>query len=255
VAKTKTRTYVVLSDLQIPFADNKAVGLALDFIDSIKPDGVVLAGDIVDCYSLSTFDKRPITKATLEDEIRLARDLMARLKKIKEKVWLGGNHEFRLERHLAANPNLWQPLDAASRKRISEALSFPVVFGLADFGFKWLPYGDVHKLGRLTVTHGNQVRQDSGQSAKAHFLKYGVSVLHGHTHRLGVYYRTNSTGVHGAWENGCLCSTNPEYVQQPDWQQGWSVVHVGKSGLYNVQQVAVLPGYQIFFGTKNYKAA
>jgi len=45
-AVNKSKTYVVLSDLQIPFEDKSALNLALDFIDSIRPQGVVLAGDI-----------------------------------------------------------------------------------------------------------------------------------------------------------------------------------------------------------------
>jgi hypothetical protein len=38
-----SRTYVVLSDLQIPFQDQKAVDLVLDFIAALKPKGVVLS--------------------------------------------------------------------------------------------------------------------------------------------------------------------------------------------------------------------
>ncbi len=249
----KPKTYVVLSDIQFPFHDPKALNLALAFIDDLKPHGVVLAGDIADCYSLSSFDKSPLTAASLELEIQLTRGLMERLSKVtRERVFLGGNHEARLTAHLWRNPQLWRELDPASRKRIAKALDFPTVFGLADYGFSWRPYGGVYKLGKLTVTHGSIVRQDSGASAKAHLLKYGGSVLHGHTHRGGSYFRRNGTGVFVAYENFCLCKLSPEYAQMPDWSQGFSVVHVGKNGLFNVQQIPILPGYQLFYGDRHF---
>lgn len=85
------KTYVVLSDIQAPFHDPKALELALAFVEGTKPTGVVLAGDIADCYSLSSFDKSPLTSATLDLEISLTRDLMAGLAKVaKDRVFLGG---------------------------------------------------------------------------------------------------------------------------------------------------------------------
>jgi metallophosphoesterase superfamily enzyme len=237
-----TRTYVILSDLQIPFEDTKAVELALDFIADIKPHGVVLNGDVVDCYSLSDFDKDPLQKTTLANEIEMAGRLMARLVKVPEKWWLLGNHEDRLRRALWRNPAFAD---------IKE-LAFPQLFHLADYGFQSMDYGEVLKLGHLSVTHGDLVRAGSGATARAHLDRFGSSVLVGHTHRLAAVYRTNGTGVHGAYENGSLCSQHPEYIKRPDWQLGWSVVHVGKGGLFTVQQIAVLAGYQFFYGPHHY---
>ena len=70
----------------------------------------------------------------------------------------------------------------------------------------------------------------------------------GHTHRLGIYYRRNRGGVHAAYENGCLCSLEPEYAQYPDWQQGFSVVHVDKGGFFNVQQIPIIGRKTFLYG-------
>lgn len=237
-----TQTWIVLSDFQIPFHDVDAVKLTLAFASELKPYGVILNGDVVDCYSLSDFDKNPLQKASLQTEIELAGKLMGQFQHVKERIWLGGNHEDRLRRVIWRNPAF------AGLKE----LEFPQLFHLADYGFKWKEYGDVHRLGKLSVTHGDTVRASSGATARAHFEKFGGSVLHGHTHRLGAYYRTNGTGTHGAWENGCLCRLDPEYVKRPDWQQGFSVVHVGAGGAFNVQQVPILPGYGLFYGDRRF---
>mgnify|MGYP001563937148 FL=1 len=233
------KTWVILNDLQIPFQDRPVLDLVLNFIDDLKPHGVILNGDVVDCYSLSTFDKNPLQDAGLDREIRESSTLLARLAKVtKERWWLGGNHEDRLRRVLWDSPKF---------ARI-KALQFPELFHVAEHGFRWKPYGGILWLGKLLVTHGSLVLKHSGWTGRAHFDKYGNSVIIGHTHRLGVYYRTNAKGVHAAWENGCLCKLTPEYVQYPDWQQGFSVVHVGDGGFFSVQQIPILKRSRFFYG-------
>ena len=233
------KTWVVINDIQIPFQNKRVLDLVLDFVDDLKPHGVILNGDVVDCYSLSTFDKNPLQDAGLEREIRESSTLLGRLaRSTKERWWLGGNHEDRLRRGLWESPKFAR----------LHALQFPELFRVTAHGFKWKPYGGVVWLGKLLVTHGSLVLKHSGWTGRAHFEKYGNSVLIGHTHRLGVYYRTNAKGVRAAWENGCLCSLKPEYVQYPDWQNGFSIVHVGDRGFFNVQQIPILPGNRFFYG-------
>lgn len=215
------------------------VRLVTDFIRDLKPDGIVLNGDIVDCYAISDFSKDPenVKKWGLSREITEAGYLMTLFRDIPVKWWIGGNHEDRWRRVQWQHPNLKGMLK-----------SFPEAFHMNDYGFKWKPYGGTLMLGKLLVTHGSLVMKHSGWTARAEFDKYGSSVLHGHTHRLGVYYRTNARGVHGGYENGCLCRMHPEYVQYPDWQQGFSIVHVDDSGWFNVQQIPVLKRRTFFYG-------
>jgi predicted phosphodiesterase len=238
------QTWVVMNDLQIPFQDPKAVALVLDFVKDLKPHGVILNGDVVDCYALSTFDKNPLTPATLALEITLAGNLMTALAPYtKERHWLGGNHEDRLRRFLWSKAPMFQGLGD---------LEFRNLFHLVEHGFQWAPYGDIHHLGKLAVTHGSIVRQHSGLSARAHYDKYGQSVLVGHTHRLGAYYHSNLAGVHGAWENGCLCLLTPEYAQHPDWQLGFSVVHVESNGQFQVELIPVIRSEALIYGGRRY---
>ena len=241
------QTWVVLSDLQIPFQDKPVLDLVFKFMRDLRPYGVVLNGDVVDCYELSEFDKNPLKDAGLDREIREAGNVMDQIKDmgVKRRVWLGGNHEDRLRRVLWKNPKF---------ARIA-ALQFPKLFDLDKYGFEWRPYGAVLNLGRLVVTHGSTVRQHSGWTARAHFEKFGGSVLVGHTHRLGTYYRSNARGMHASFENGCLCRLNPEYVQFPDWQQGFSVVHVDteNTGFFSVQQIPIIRRRMLFYGQRRFE--
>jgi hypothetical protein len=97
-----------------------------------------------------------------------------------------------------------------------------------EYGFSYHAYGDRAYLadGNLVVTHGKFVSRHSAASAKRTFEWLGKSCITGHTHRLGSYFVTLDGIEYGAWEGGCLCQTEPEYDDAPNWQQGFTVVHV-----------------------------
>lgn len=72
----------------------------------------------------------------------------------------------------------------------------------------------------LQVEHGDRVSRHSAATAKTMLEARGVSGVSGHTHRAGVHFRTDETGMKAWWELGCLCGLNPEYlVSRPNWQQ------------------------------------
>ena len=241
IAKAK-ETWVILNDIQIPFQDRKCLDLVLDFIDQLEPDGVILNGDIVDCYSLSSFNKDPHTRATLDKEIGQSKELMERLEVIPHKIWQGGNHEDRLRRMLWAKaPGL-----------VSKYTSFQALFQLQDHGFVWKEYGDYTMLGKLMVTHGDLVNKHSAYTAKNNFDKHGTSVIVGHTHRMGTFYKTDRNGTHVSYENGCLCRMDPEYVSNPNWQHAFAVVHVAKGGMFNIQSIPILNSKLFFYGSEVY---
>ncbi len=228
----KKKTWVVLNDTQIPFEDKRVLwDLVVPFVRDLKPYGVVLNGDIVDCYEISDYDKDPQHRGmTLRRERAGAERLMTALPGATEKWWLGGNHEDRFRRLL------WR-----QAPQLAHDMAFEKFFHLADHGFQWKPYGEQLWLGKLLVTHGFLVAQASGVSAKRHFERLGTSVLIGHTHRLGQYHKRNQGGDHAAYENGCLCRLDGlGYAQYPDWQQGFSVVDVFEKGYFNVQQIRVV---------------
>lgn len=240
------KTYAILSDIQIPYQDKPVLDLVLRFLRDIEPDGVVLNGDICDMYSISTFNKNPVSTPSLNREIAEVGWLMSTLSaipSIKEKWFTGGNHEDRLRRYI------WQ--NASAFGSVAK-LSFPQLFGLDEYGFKWRPYGGHVMLGKLMVTHGSLIRKHAGETARAHFEKYGTSVLVGHSHRLGAYHHRNVRGAHGAYEAGCLCRLDPEYEQHPNWTQGMAVVHVDKGGWFSVQLVPVLDRRTIIYGAQRW---
>ena len=239
----KLPSWAVLSDIQIPYQDRRVLAGVVDFIKWLKPYGIILNGDIVDMEPFSTFDKDPRAhriQKEIDEAIKLMQDL--RESGAKELYWLGGNHEDRLRRYI------WRCAAALP----VDAVDFPTMFKIAENGFVWKPYGRKVRLGKLIVTHGDIVRAHSAYSAKAMFEKYGSSVLFGHTHRKGAYWRTDDNGDHISCESGCLCKRDMSYTLDPNWQQGFSVVHVGAGGLFNIQMITILRGKSLFFGAERF---
>jgi len=238
-----TSTGFVCGDWQVPFHDEQALGLALDFCKRLQPDWIDLEGDIIDFYQLSRFDKNPGRVETLQTDINILKELITRLRSDNPKARIyyhWGNHEDRLRRLLWREAKGLASLDC---------LKIEKLLGLSEIDIKWLP--EWRKEGDLYLMHGNIVRKESGYSAKAMYDKYGASIIHGHTHRDGKYTKRTLDGNKCVWENYCLCRLDPEYDPFPNWTQGFSkVTMIGRRPF--VEQIPIIGGKYIYEG-KLYK--
>ena len=96
-------TVVVLSDVHIPFQDDKAVSAALNYIECSAPEVVVLNGDIMDFYMLSRFTKGEGRNPM--EEIEMCRKFMSDVREAAPNAtiyYVVGNHENRLEKNILA---------------------------------------------------------------------------------------------------------------------------------------------------------
>ena len=220
----------ILNDIQLGFEEPPVLKLALKFLKWFQPHWIDLDGDIQDCYSFSRYDKDPLIIKKAEEEVELSRWLYKELKKITPHIEQEeGNHERRFTKLIHTQA----PALAGLR-----GVTFEDIFGLHDCKIKYRREGRFY--GRLYVTHGSIVRKHSAYTAKAHFDKYGVSVIHGHTHRGGSYMHTNLGGAYEAYENFCLCTFNMPYLDSPpDWQHGFSVVYVDNDGSVDIDQIRI----------------
>lgn len=248
-------TYAVINDVHIPNADSKVLELCLSFLKrkEIKIDEIILNGDIVDCNILSVFDRSPYSPSSIDLEIEELEKFIKELQKITPKItYISGNHEDRVRRYIWKNEAIHK-LGQDRGIQVSK-LSFDTLYGLDKLGVKYLDYGDGVWLGKLWCTHGDVIRKHAGYGARGMFEKQGVSTISGHSHRVGRYSHTNRGGSYASWENGCLCSLNPEYLKGvPDWQQAFAIVHVSdKTKMFNVQQIDILNRSSLWYGGKEY---
>ena len=204
--------FVVISDIHFPYQDDKALKAVYKFLKQRPVDTIILNGDILDFYDVSSFDKDPDRINSLQEEINMAEKFFKKLRTIKPDariVFIKGNHSSRLERYLKKHPELYS----------LDALKLPNLLGLKKYNIEYSDKGI--KLGSLKIIHGTIVKKFSGYTARAEMEKNDCSGISGHTHRLAVYYkRTPSRDLMWA-ESGCLCDLNPEYIDNPSWNQGF----------------------------------
>lgn len=240
-------TAVVISDLHYPFHLEPALTNVYKLVEDLQPDTLVLNGDILDCYAISSFESDP-RKPLLADEINGAKAIIQKLRNLAPNAkmhFIEGNHEDRLGRLVSNNPGLYG----------LEVLTWPRLLGLPEMEIKYTGYKDhiiIHN--DICITHGHRVSKHSGYSAKAHLLDYGyTNVLHGHTHRMGNYNLTGVSGTRRAYEIGGLYDrSQADYVVNPNWQNGFAVIRSIR-GHHQVDLIEIHPDNGTFiFGNRVY---
>ena len=239
---------VVMSDLHIPFHDKKSVALVLSFVKKFRPDVMFLNGDIIDCFNISAYTKHPATKESLRDEIDETRVFLADCRKAvgddARIIYVQGNHEYRLQRFLAQKARELFELEGLT---LAEQLHFK------DLGIQsvegrnkenYVQYGNVF------VGHWDKANKWAGYTAKGLVEDKGVSIIQGHTHKVGMHTRRRMDGTTliGV-EYGCLCDLNPQWINTPAWTQGICVLYKNrKTNVCHVQVVQILDHEFVFDG-------
>lgn len=215
---------VVVSDMQIPYQDEKTIAAVDRFMDDYEPNVIVADGDIYDFYGLSQFSHNPSHESDIQNELDIGGALFGRWSKRfpkAEKVLVTGNHEDRLRKYIWDHPGF-----ASLRALSMEALMS------VNGTWKVLEYGSQAKIGDTLIVHGDKVRSKAGQSAWATFDSLGMSVIMGHTHRASMASHRNARGQHLMIENGCLCRLDPEYGAFPNWTQAFSYGYVNNGSVH-----------------------
>ena len=208
-----------ISDMHIPFQDDVTLRNIFDCLVNHQPKNLMLVGDILDCYSISRFSKRPDRMRNLQDEIDIFYRTMKELKKYLPNTSIKyclGNHEARLEKIVLDNPGLFG-LKNLKPEKLFRLTELDIEFQKTKFVVDGFIY-----------YHGDRCRNAAGYTAKAEYEDHRMQDgLSGHVHRLSNYYSSYAKTVGQWYENGCTCLLEPDYLNDPDkanWQQGFTVI-------------------------------
>jgi hypothetical protein len=230
---------VSLNDVHCPFQDSLAVDVAIKFCGFIQPD-IIILHEWHDFYNLSRFDKDPLREESLQYEIDEVKKYFWAIRKLCPKsriILLNSNHLDRLKKYCWRQAQALSSLNVLKIEKLLELSEFKIEY-MEDF---------THE--NFLFTHGNIVRKDSGMTARTELQREGVSGCSGHTHRLGVHYKTLRGGSYVWLESGCLCKLNPEYIEgTADWQQGISLISFKPNSDHFYAQVLPIINYQILWG-------
>lgn len=233
-------------DFHCPYQDNDAMALAEELVYDIQPDIIVYNGDLGDFYQVSKFDKNPQRIPELQADINAAKAILRR-HKIRypntERKLIGGTHEVRFQKFL------W-----TSAKELAglSCLTIPELFNLSEYGIEYIPFEQGLMINDVfLVLHGDIASIHSSYTAKRLYEKHGGCGMCNHTHRGGAYFKRDRFGTWGWWENFCMCHLNPDWIKNPNWQQGLSLIHfLGKR--FWVEQIPIIDN-SLMYGGKVYK--
>jgi len=277
-------TSIAFSDIHFRFEDFVALNVTLDFTEELQPDNIFINGDVPDFPDISKFSNTPLdtlTDADLADLTGLVLEsrrqgkskkyIKPRLQRDFERIyeffkdlrrrcpkarfyWIYGNHDHRLQSYVQAGaPQLsgvrrpGDKGDILALSEITKVSEFGVETVYSDKNESSMAYGD------LLIGHFYKVSVKSGATARGLMNQKHKSLLQPHVHRMGACYKTKSDGtVLVGVEMGCLCRLDPDWMENPNWQHGFVVIHKKKnSKRFYLQPIQIIDG-AFLFGGKRY---
>ncbi len=226
---------LVISDLHMPYHDEKAVETALKFGLEKKVNTIIINGDLLDFYKLSRFEKDP-RKRDISYEIDCAKMFLTRLRQLFPTaliVYYLGNHDLWYKRYLYAK--------APELLGIAE-VELNYILGLNDLNIIYLDNSRGITLGDLNIRHGHEFFGSGGvHPARTYYLKAKGNILVGHVHRTS-FYQTNDIKrkIHGGWSTGCLSDLSPDYNINSDYNHGCAYIETQKDGSFVVENKMII---------------
>ena len=211
-----------IPDTHFPFVDKKALKKVYDLIKIEKPTHIIQAGDLLDLYSFSRYEKDAnytTPKTEIEQGLEQAKEMWTTIKKLAPKAkcyHLIGNHEDRLSKTIAKKA----PELAGFVTTIQDMYKFK--------GVKVLNSSKEHlELYGVIYCHGHYTKL--GDHAKF----YGKPVVHGHSHRIGIWYEQYDKTLLWEMDTGYLADESAlplQYtaVKYSKWTKAVGIVENGQ---------------------------
>ena len=248
---TNDMKYLACSDIQFPLHDSRAVDLWMKVLKTFKPDMVDLIGDIDNADATSRW------AAGSKDELFFGVDIkntpVNELKNIAiERLQNDGSQHSReflqdvrksarkASIHLFDGNHGWTRHENYFNSKCPDLLEYitpDTIYGLTKSNVEFHRYDALpfNRFNDMYVHHGSSISKHSGESVKADMDAWGVSLIRGHSHRVGDYHKTYElTGQQlEGYEIGHLMNVNAaDYSNQRNWQQGFIYGYVAEGEHY-----------------------
>lgn len=257
---------IAMGDAQIgfrgeePFHDERAMRLATLACRELKPDHIVLTGDMLDLPAMSRYEQRYDWQHRTQEAIDRYHNFLAQLRADNPNADItavGGNHEERMLKSTRDNAAEILGLTRANAQRALGVLTVPFLVRYDDLevnNVDGYPNGAYWLEDNLKVIHGTATRK-GGSNAATYLNREVTSTVYGHSHRIELAYRTLPTkagqgSTIAAASPGCLARTdgavpgrnysvdseNRTVLRSEDWQQGLLIIEHDKNN-HNITPV------------------
>lgn len=183
---------VILPDIQYPYHDKRFTSALVQFVHDYAPDELGQIGDLIDQPEPSRWNKGMAGEyaGTLQASLKGTHTLLSEFRAAAGDVpfWVkAGNHDERVDTYVRRYAPALDGIDA---------LDMVNLLDLDDLDIEWKP--DVFDVAPGWIAaHGHEgsLNRVAGSTALSLARKLGMSVVCGHTHRLGMQHE--STGLPG----------------------------------------------------------
>lgn len=228
-------TVLFLPDMHSPYHDKRAINLVERVVHVLRPTRIVLGGDVGDFYAVSSHSKDPKRRDTFEDEVAITKQLLRRIEgwRFKQKIFIKGNHENRLERYI---------MDQAPE--MNGIVSIDGLLELTAHGWTVVEYKDHTQVGQIYVTH--DLGKSGATAVRDALTSYQDNIVINHIHRINYIVEGNARGVpHVAASFGWLGDVNRvDYMYKVranrDWALGFGVGYLRANGCMYLQPVPII---------------
>lgn len=218
---------LLLPDMHVPFHDKANIITALRYGKKQECDAVVILGDLMDFYAVSSFDRDP-RQRNLEVEIETGKACLEVLRDQFPKAaiyYVIGNHEERLTRYcLAQCPELFSVKNPDGR----DMLNIGTLLDCEEYRVRVIE--DRRPLlvgGKLYLLHGHEFGKGFAQivsPARTLYNKSHANAVCAHHHQTSQHSETGIDSVVSCWSLGALCGMHPAYARLNKWTPGFGIV-------------------------------
>jgi len=222
---------VVISDLQVPYHDERAVRNVASFIKRFKPDQVITIGDEIDLPQVSRWTEG--TPGWYEQTLASDRDATVEiLWDLQVTDMIRSNHTDRLYNVIMKKIPAFLALPELKFEKFMKLDELGIKFHRKplEFAPDWI------------AIHGDEgsVKPTPGLTALDAARKHGKSVVCGHTHRAGQSAFTEASGgvlgrvLRGVEVGNLMDFKKAGYTKGvANWQQAFAVFYVDKKTVTN----------------------
>ncbi len=222
---------VVISDLQVPYHDERAVRNVASFIKRFKPDQVITIGDEIDLPQISRWTEG--TPGWFEQSLGSDRDATVEiLWDLQVTDMIRSNHTDRLYNVIMKKIPAFLALPELKFEKFMKLDELGIKFHRKplEFAPDWI------------AIHGDEgsVKPTPGLTALEAARRHGKSVVCGHTHRAGQSAFTEASGgvlgrvLRGVEVGNLMDFKKAGYTKGvANWQQAFAVFYVDKKTVTN----------------------
>ena len=222
---------VVISDLQVPYHDERAVRNVASFIRRFKPDQVITIGDEIDLPQISRWTEG--TPGWFEQSLGADRDATVEiLWDLQVTDMIRSNHTDRLYNVIMKKIPAFLALPELKFEKFMKLDELGIKFHRKplEFAPDWI------------AIHGDEgsVKPTPGLTALDAARKHGKNVVCGHTHRAGQSAFTEASGgvlgriLRGVEVGNLMDFKKAGYMKGTgNWQQAFAVFYVDKKTVTN----------------------